>query len=778
MKIFPKSLFILSFFILTMCFIPSIALCEDDSTKDANLEVVVYKSATEFDYPPFSVTSSGKADGFSVELLKAVAEETGIQVSFKIDQWAVIKEELKNGQLDILPLVSYSEERDQYYDFSVPYIVMYGNIFINDSNTDIKSETDLVGKRIAVMVGDTAQEYAIRKGLSDELILTSTFQEAFQLLDDGKCDAVLAQSLVGEKIISDMGLKKIIALNELADDGVSRIKVTLSGFEQKFCFAVKEGDKELLAKLNEGLAVVSVNGTYNRLYEKWFPFLIDDSPSIQEIVKYLAIILIPLGFIAMIVFVHMVRRQVRIKTWELKSANEAKSRFLANMSHELRTPLNAILGYSALMMKDKSLSDKGHKDLQIINKSGNHLLSLINDILEITKIESQKSTLQIQAFNMFELLSEVEEMFELECDKKNLKLEVRGKDKLNVTVKGDLVKLRVVLINLIGNAIKFTETGGVIVDLSASIALKDELVLAVKVIDSGSGISGEETAKLFKQFSQTESGKKQSVGTGLGLAISQEYIKLMGGEILVDSQTDTGSTFYFTIEMPTIAEAAGTNNFVLENEDIKYIGNQPIPKMLIAEDSIESRELLVSMLKSMGFETIEAANGQQACEMALTHQPDVIWMDIRMPVMDGLEATRRIRELNPKGTMKIIAVSAHVFSEERTKILTAGCDDFLSKPFSQNDIANMLKKHLAYEFCDNINERDNLKKALLSFSPAELIEFHKALLYLNAEDLIQFLDRIKDREPENTSIIKKEIDEMHLTELHNIILEVTNNVKE
>jgi signal transduction histidine kinase/DNA-binding NarL/FixJ family response regulator len=750
--------FILAFFFLALYFIPSVALSETESAKDSDSEEVLYRSATEFDYPPFSVTSSGKADGFSVELLKAVAQETGIQVSFKIDQWAVIKEELRNGQLDVLPLVSYSEERDQYYDFSVPYIVMYGNIFLKESNTDIKSEDDLEGKRIAVMDGDTAHDYAVSKGFSEELILTATFQEAFQLLADGQCDAVLAQSLVGEKIISDMGLKKIVALNKLADDGVSRIKVTLTGFEQKFCFAVKEGDKELLAKLNEGLAVISVNGTYNKLYEKWFPFLIDNTPSFKEIAKYLALILIPLGFAVLIFSNLIVRRQVRRQTWELKSANEAKSRFLANMSHELRTPLNAILGYSALMLKDKSLSDEGHRDLQIINKSGNHLLSLINDILEITKIESQKSVLQIQTFNVFEMLSEIEEMFALECDKKNIQLEVRGKDKVNINVSGDSMKMRVVLINLIGNAIKFTENGGVIIDLSGSILMKDELVFAVKVIDSGSGISDEDIKKLFKQFSQTESGKKQSVGTGLGLAISQEYIRLMKGEIRVDSHPETGSNFYFTIALPVNAGETSMNKLAFENLDIKYMGANPAPKMLVVDDSPESRELLLGMLKSMGFLTYEAVDGQQAIEVALTQQPNVIWMDIRMPVMDGLEATRRIKVSDANRTIKIIAVSAHVFSEERTEILAAGCDDFICKPFSQNDIVNMLKKHLGYEFCDNINVRGIIKSAVESFPPTELEEFRSALLYLNIDELLQILERLSEREPEKASIIKNEIE--------------------
>jgi diguanylate cyclase (GGDEF)-like protein len=283
--------------------------------------ILKYKSATEYDYPPFSVTTSGEADGFSVDLLKAVAEEMGLEISFKIDAWQTIKTELKNGEIDVLPLVGQTEERETYFDFSVPYIVLRGNIFIRDDNTNIKSEQDLYGKAIIVMRGDNAEEYARSIGLSENLILTSTYVEAFQLLSEGKYDAVLAQGLVGEKIINDYNLSNIEQLYTYDNNGQTRLKVHLTGYEQKFCFAVKEGDKALLAKLNEGLAIVSENGVYDKLYKKWFPFLIDTTPSSKDILKYLLLSLIPILLTFVIISFYTIKRQVDIKTKELRKTS-------------------------------------------------------------------------------------------------------------------------------------------------------------------------------------------------------------------------------------------------------------------------------------------------------------------------------------------------------------------------------------------------------------------------------------------------------------------------
>lgn len=280
-------------------------------------EVVIYKSATEYDYPPFSVTSDGRADGFSVELLQAVAQEEGIKITFKIDEWNIIRSELESGALDVLPLVGYSVERDKLMDFSVPYIVLRGNIFIRKGTDHIQSEDDLYGKSLIVMKGDNSEEYALKMNFTEHLITVPTYTEAFKLLSSGKYDAILAQGLVGEKIINDLNLNNIIPVYIYDNEGQTRIKLNLTGYEQKFCFGVKEGDHVLLAKLNEGLAVVSENGTYDRLYQKWFPFLINDAPSALEIIKYVAIILFPFILIILVSSNVMVNRTVKEKTLKL-----------------------------------------------------------------------------------------------------------------------------------------------------------------------------------------------------------------------------------------------------------------------------------------------------------------------------------------------------------------------------------------------------------------------------------------------------------------------------
>lgn len=278
----------------------------------------VLKSASEYDYPPFSVVTEGQADGFSVDLLKAVANEMGLTIEFKVDHWATIKAELEEGQLDVLPLVGYSAERDQVFDFTTPYIVMRGNIFVRQDDPKITSEADLYGKEIIVMNGDNAQEYAEKMNFSDNLIVVDTYAEAFTLLSSGAHDAVLAQSLVGQKLINDLNIENIEAVTRLSDDGVDRVKVSLEGFEQKFCFAVKEGDKELLAALNEGLAIVSENGTYEKLYLKWFPFLVDTKPDYTLVARYFVGALLAV-FVALLLFSFvMIRKEVKRQTAELQ----------------------------------------------------------------------------------------------------------------------------------------------------------------------------------------------------------------------------------------------------------------------------------------------------------------------------------------------------------------------------------------------------------------------------------------------------------------------------
>ncbi|NCB41416.1 MAG: transporter substrate-binding domain-containing protein [Clostridia bacterium] len=361
----------------------------------AQQEKLIYKSATEYDYPPFSVITEGEADGFSVELLKAVANEMGFEIEFKVDHWETIKKELENGELDVLPLVGYSEERDDYFDFTVPYIVMRGNIFVREDYNEIQSEDDLYGKEIIVMRGDNSQEYAEMMNFTDRLILVDTYAEAFELLSSGQHDAVLAQSLVGQKLINDLKINNLQAVTRMADNGIDRVKVSLEGFEQKFSFAVKEGDKELLALLNEGLAIVSENGTYEALYVKWFPFLVDAAPDYRKIAYYFIGSLLAVSVALLLFSFLMIKKQVVKQTATLEY-NLHKNTIMFNVMNKEYSSISDWLDYVLNELIKMTRSEFGY--IYLFNEETNEftLNSWSKGVMEECLVVEKKTVYQLE----------------------------------------------------------------------------------------------------------------------------------------------------------------------------------------------------------------------------------------------------------------------------------------------------------------------------------------------------------------------------------------------
>jgi PAS domain S-box-containing protein len=280
----------------------------------------IIKSASELDYPPFAlVRSDGTADGFSVDLLKEVVHTMGMPIDIKTGPWHDIKQQLVDGRLDVLPLVSYSEERDKVFDFSASYLRLNGTVFVREDETAIRSEADLKGKAVIVMKGDNAHEYALKNRLTDKFILTDTYEEALTLLSSGKHDAVLMLQLVGFQLLKKLDISNVISAKSVHETDLKPVAGALSGYEQKFCFAVQEGDKELLAQLNEGLAILIAGGRYDALYEKWFgPILPRPKVSWQQIVWYLTTILIPVVFIIAVIGIWYLKKQVAWKTRHLQ----------------------------------------------------------------------------------------------------------------------------------------------------------------------------------------------------------------------------------------------------------------------------------------------------------------------------------------------------------------------------------------------------------------------------------------------------------------------------
>ncbi|XXY55036.1 ATP-binding protein [Sorangium sp. So ce269] len=441
---------------------------------------------------------------------------------------------------------------------------------------------------------------------------------------------------------------------------------------------------------------------------------------------------------------------------EAEAASRAKSAFLANMSHELRTPLNSILGFAQLMERDVSLGDRHRENLAVICKSGEHLLGLVNDILEMAKIEAGRMTLAEADFDLHGMLSGLSEMFAVEAQKRGLTLTVERAPDVPQLVHGDEGKLRQVLINLLGNALKFTPRGSVTLRAWArratgvreggvreggvreggvreggvreggvreggvreggvhDVATAGRARVSFEVTDTGRGMAEEELAELFEAFAQTASGLRSREGTGLGLHISRRIVRMMGGDMHVESQRGRGTTLRFDVRL-TLADAggAGLSAAPRSRRVVGLAPGQPRYRVLVVDDRWDVRHCLLKLLDSVGVEVRSATNGLGAVAQWETWSPHLVLLDLRMPLLDGYEAASRIKS-SPRGRETVVvAMTASAFEQNRSLAAEAGCDDFVSKPFRDADIFNLLTKHLGARF-----EHDDRLAASSSKAPA------------------------------------------------------------
>ena len=464
-----------------------------------------------------------------------------------------------------------------------------------------------------------------------------------------------------------------------------------------------------------------------------------------------------------------------------EAANRAKSTFLANMSHELRTPLNAILGFSNLMRKAPDVTAEQVGNLNIICNSGEHLLNLINNVLDI-KIEAGHMVREDTAINLDRFLREIESLMFLQVAKKGLSfaLELSPHLPRNITVDSD--KLRQVLINLIGNAIKFTASGGV--SLRAEVAKWESPQLAqlrFEVEDTGIGIREEDREIIFSPFEQKIDRPLAESGTGLGLAISKQYVEFMGGQIGVTGEPGKGSVFHFEIPVEVLPPSEDISTELQRGRVTGLAEGQGRYRLLITEDKLENRLLLRKMLEPLGFDLCEAVNGQEAVALFEQWRPHLIWMDIRMPVMNGLEATRRIKKSKAGDHTRIVALTAHALEEERREILEAGCDDFIRKPYRDTEIFEALAKHLGVRFLYAEEQapaaaagEDELDVAQLKKLPPALIEtLQEAAVLLDDQRCLKVAGMISDHNHELGERLRCMVENLQykemLTALDNLI---------
>ena len=545
----------------------------------------------------------------------------------------------------------------------------------------------------------------------------------------------------------------------------------------------------------------------------------------------------------------LARQKLRIEQEKIKAEAEsqAKSQLLAKMSHELRTPLNAILGFTQIMSRSPQLTTEHQEYLGIINRSGEHLLELINDILDLSKIEAGMMLLYESSFNLYHLLDGLEEMFKFKATHKDLQLIFEIAPDVPQYITTDKKKLRVCLINLLSNAIKFTQSGSVKlrgrlvseedretrgrgdakktqgagkaggeIPKQQTTNNKEQITIHFEVEDTGAGIAPEEIASLFKDFFQTQTGQQSTEGTGLGLTITRSFIQLMGGEITVNSIVGKGTVFRFEIKV-----VPGKASEVISQPQRRVIGLEPTQagyRILVADDRQENRTLLVKLLEPIGFEVREATNGEEAVALWETWQPHLIWMDTRMPLMDGLEATRiiRSREMGKHGdggdkegisdsqfpipntqtTIPIIiALTASAFESKREEILAAGSDDLVIKPFTDERIFTKMSQYLGVSYLygdvprssktsgkiegitSNLQGDSFFQKELSAMPSSWIAELNQAALILDEELILKLIEKIPEEQASLAEALRTLVNDFRFDLMYEYTQSVIENNK-
>lgn len=441
-------------------------------------------------------------------------------------------------------------------------------------------------------------------------------------------------------------------------------------------------------------------------------------------------------------------------------ANKSKSAFLANMSHEIRTPLNAIIGFSQLLNRDKQLTESQKEYSNSIIRAGEHLLNLINDILELSKVEAGRVVLNPSNVDLYALFEDIQMIFKERAQSKHLQFIYEIADDIPRFVFVDESKLRQIFVNLIGNAIKFTEEGGIAVRSRIDMIDADTNRLIVEIQDSGPGISSYEIDKLFRHFEQTSTGISKGSGTGLGLALSRELAIMMGGNISVSSEPGKGSIFTFDVVIKNgNAEAVNTN---ITKRVVGIAQPTEAYRILVVDDKEENLKVAVNLLKIVGFETMEAIDGKDAIEKFGKWKPHLILMDMRMPGMDGYEATRLIKGTKKGKQTPIVALTASAFEDERRKIESLGMQGYIRKPFRENELFSTLGKILDIEYIydeaapqtkDKYDDNKELISNDIAKLPKNLVNQMNDALAVADLDLL--VDLIESIDKDNNGIAQK-----------------------
>ena len=729
------------------------------------------------DYPPFHFVADDLPQGISIDYLRVICMAHDLECDFA--QGLTTSESIDSmkspGGIAIQPGWQQNAEREQLANFTRPYIASPFVIFQRQHTDRILHMEDLAGKRVVV-----EKDYTIHKLLKTrypelDLLETDFTTEALKKLAAGQADAYVSNLMAGHYLSLELGLPNIVV-------------AAPAPFEpNSLSIAVRKDWPELTSIIDKSI-VAMTQEEHKNIRNRWM------SVDFQQKTDYSLVWKTALGFLlilaVVLAWVQVMRRQtaalseseIRLRKArdDADAANRAKSTFLANMSHELRTPLNAILGFSEMLGRDAEITGSKKEKITIINHSGEHLLEMINDVLDLSKIEAGRIELEPQAFELPRVLQDIGLMFEARAENAGLHFYLDRDPALAKYITTDVSKLRQILFNLLGNAVKFTTKGSITMH-TWTVPIKndtDMVTLHIDVKDTGPGIAPEQMERIFEPFIQAKSFKTNTKGTGLGLAISKSFVELLDGNISAESELGKGSIFHISIPVD-LAEAAEVVDMKATRPIVVGLEHgQPAWRILVVEDSAENRLLLSSILHQADFQIREAENGEEAVAIYQQWRPHFIWMDMRMPVMDGYEATAKIRQLPGGDEVKIVAITASAFKEQRKNILDAGCDDVVHKPIQSHEIfesmAQQLNARYIYEEQNQttLTETANLTAEMVAGLPVYLREaLRKPAQYLDISATNQVVERIRSNHPETADGLQVLVEEFSFDQIMKLLNE-------
>jgi signal transduction histidine kinase/CheY-like chemotaxis protein len=737
------------------------------------------------DWPPYlTVKGNEPPQGIVIEYLKLIEERTGIKFKFEVtDQpFAEFLEGMKQRQgPDMTAVIMPTPEREQYLSFSEPYLAAPQVIFIREQGQPILDISGIIEKTIAVPRGFVVHTQLVRHYPEIRLALFDSDEGALEAVATGQADAYIGNLTVASHIIHRRGFSSL------------HVAAAAPFKEQPLSMGNRNDWPELTSIINKALASITEEEK-TAIRNKYLAIKYEPGIDKAEVLKWVLVFGgAVLGIVLIFLFWNrrlsreigkrkQTEENLKLARDDAEAANRAKSIFLANMSHELRTPLNAVLGFSGMLAREGDATADQQEKLGIINRSGQHLLSMINDVLDLSKIEAGRVVLQESFFDLVALIEEVGMMVQARAVEKKIFVVMEAETVSFPYVKADMGKFRQMLINLLNNAVKFTDEGGVTLRCATEPIPEEpkRCHIMIEVEDTGPGIDPAIQAKIFEPFVQGIGVAKRK-GTGLGLSICKKFADLMGGTLEVESEVGKGSLF--RIRLPAeIAEAADVKASI--DDKPRVIGLAPTQKtwrILVADDNRENRIVLKFFLEKAGFLVLEAENGKEAVATFQKELPDLIWMDMRMPVIDGYEAVRQIRKCSGGDTVPIIAITASAFSEQRHEILAAGCDDVVVKPFREQEIFEVMGRSLDIEYiyepereaAPSRKGETDLTSAMLADLPADLLqELREATLALNRETALEVIARIADHAPEVATGLKELVDNYQMSELHDLLEDV------